>query len=90
MDLTQRGFGGLLSGDSSSRLHGDLITDKQKGRQVLTVQNLVQTSLKLTHGLLHLISMQKFGKLFQIKYNYIQAQIIKNAHQWLEGYTTIM
>ena len=31
----------------------------------LPVQDLVQTLLKLTHGLLHLISMQKLGKIFR-------------------------
>ena len=40
---------------------------KQKGRQVLTVQDLVQTLPELTHGLLRLISMQKLGKLFRKK-----------------------
>ena len=72
MDLTQRVFGGSLSGVSFSCLHGYLITEifseRTKGTQVLTVYDLVQTWLKLTHGLLNLISIQKLGKFFQIKY----------------------
>ena len=72
MDLTQRVFGGSLSGVSFSCLHGYLITEifseQTKGTQVLTVYDLVQTWLKLTHGLLNLISIQKLGKFFQIKY----------------------
>ena len=72
MDLTQRVFGGSLSGVSFSCLHGYLITEifseLTKGTQVLTVYDLVQTWLKLTHGLLNLISIQKLGKFFQIKY----------------------
>ena len=66
MDLTQHGFGGSLSGDSFSCLGGDLSTEifheKQKSMQVFTVHDLVQTSIKLTHGLLYLTSMQSFGK----------------------------
>ena len=61
MDLTQRVFGGSLSGVSFSCLHGYLITEifseQTKGTQVLTVYDLVQTWLKLTHGLLNLISI---------------------------------
>ena len=72
MDLTQRVFGGSLSGVSFSCLHGYLITEifseQTKGTQVLTVYDLVQTWLKLTHGLLNPISIQKLGKFFQIKY----------------------
>ena len=72
MDLTQRVFGGSLSGVSFSCLHGYLITEifseQTKGTQVLTVYDLVQTWLKLTYGLLNLISIQKLGKFFQIKY----------------------
>ena len=72
MDLTQRVFGGSLSGVSFSCLHGYLITEifseQTKGTQVLTVYDLVQTWLKLTHGLLNLTSIQKLGKFFQIKY----------------------
>ena len=48
-------------------------TDKQKGRQVPTVQDLIQTSPKLPHGLLHLISIQSYAKSFgenTIKYKH--------------------
>ena len=77
MDLAQRGFGGSLSGDSFSCLHGDLkkeIFNGQTKRQTgPTVQDLVQLSPELTHGLLHLKSTQSYAKSFgenTIKYKH--------------------
>ena len=61
---------------------------KQKGRQVLTVQDLVQTLPKLTHGLLRLISMQKLGKLFRKKIN--TSSDHKECTPWLKCNKTIM
>ena len=73
MDLTYRGFSGSLSGDSFCCLHGDLITEifngqtkRQAGSHCAGFSKIL---LRLTHGLLHLIFIQKFGKLFRIKYN---------------------
>ena len=67
MNLTQRGFGDSLSGDSFSWLRvviTKILNEQAKGRQLFTVQDLVQTFPKVTYGLLRLISMQKLGKLF--------------------------
>ena len=84
MNLTQRGFGNSFSGASFSLPAPYNKKYKQKGRQVLTLQDLVQALLKLIHGLLHLISMQKLGQLFRKKYSLIQARIIKIDKLWFK------
>ena len=71
IDLTQRGFGGSLSGDLFSCLHGDLVTEIFNGqtkRQAGPHWTGFSTDIaKLKHGLLHLIFTKKFVTHFRIK-----------------------
>ena len=73
VNLMQRGFGGSLSCDLFFCLHGVFITEifngQTKRQAIPHCAEFSTESLKLTHGLLHLISMKNLGKLFRRKYN---------------------